>query len=204
MTTTGEPLRKRLDTDSRRSHLIEVGLELFGRNPYDQVSMADIARSAGVSEGLVYHYFSNRRHLFVSVLERVLENLLRATRPSPAAESPRERLFAGLRQHLRFAERYPEAYSMVVQGGNGVDGEVRELCERARWAGLDEIIRSSGISKASPRLRVALRGWSGFQEGAIVEWLKRRDIDRDELVDLLAEALMAAFRLGGERPRGRR
>jgi len=198
--TTTKPVGKRLDIQSRRSHLIAVGLELFGGMPYDQVSMADVARKAGVSEGLVYHYFSNKRDLFIGVLEQVLADLLQATQATAAARSPRERLFAGLREHLSFAERFPEAYSIVLQGGNGVDREVRELCEQARWAGLEEIIRSSGISDPSPRLRVALRGWSGFQEGAIVEWLKRRDLERSELVDMLADALMAALRIGRKDP----
>jgi AcrR family transcriptional regulator len=196
MTTATKRVRRRLDTHSRRSELIETGLELFGRTPYDQVSMAAVARSAGVSEGLVYHYFSNKRDLFICVLERVLDTLLKATRASANARSPRERLLAGLREHLDFAERFPETYSMLLQGGNGVDGQVRELCERARWIGLEEIIRSSGISEPSPRLRIALRGWSGFQEGAIIEWLKRRDLDREDLVEMLADALMSALRLG--------
>lgn len=200
MTTTTKPGGKRLDTETRRSHLIAVGLELFGATPYDQVSMADVARSASVSEGLAYHYFSSKRDLFVSVVNRVLEDLLEATRVRATAQSPRERLDAGLGAHVSFAERFPQAYSMVVQGGSGVDREVRELCEQARWAGLEEIIRSSGIADPSPRLKVALRGWSGFQEGAIIEWLKRRDLEESELVDLLADALMAAVEIGRESP----
>lgn len=200
MTTTTKPAGKRLDTETRRSHLIAVGLELFGAAPYDQVSMADVARSAGVSEGLAYHYFSSKRDLFVSVVKRVLGDLLEATQASATAQSPRARLYAGLGAHVSFAERFPQAYSMVVQGGSGVDREVRELCEQARWAGLEEIIRSSGITDPSPRLMVALRGWSGFQEGAIIEWLTRRDLEQSELVDLLADALMAAFEIGRESP----
>jgi AcrR family transcriptional regulator len=200
MTTTTKPGGKRLDTETRRSHLIAVGLELFGATPYDQVSMADVARSASVSEGLAYHYFSSKRDLFVSVVKRVVEDLLEATRARATAQSPRERLDAGLGAHVSFAERFPHAYSMVVQGGSGVDREVRELCEQARWAGLEEIIRSSGIADPSPRLKVALRGWSGFQEGAIIEWLKRRDLEESELVDLLADALMATVEIGRESP----
>jgi hypothetical protein len=49
-------------------------------------------------------------------------------------------------------------------------------------------------------MRVALRGWSGFQEGAIVEWLKRRDIERGELIEILAVALTDAMRSGNKEP----
>ena len=160
--------------------------------------MAEVARNAGVSEALVYHYFSTKRDLYVGALKQVLEDLLAATRPTASDKAPQERLVEGLEAHVRFAERHPEAYSALLLGGAAVDREVRELCERARWAGLSEIIRSSGVGRPSPRMRVALRGWSGFQEGAIVEWLKRPDVARSELISMLAEALMDALRLGGK------
>jgi hypothetical protein len=49
-------------------------------------------------------------------------------------------------------------------------------------------------------MRIALRGWSGFQEGAIVEWLKRRDIERGELIEMLAEALTDTLRSASNAP----
>jgi AcrR family transcriptional regulator len=182
--------RTRLETDERRAQLVEVGLRLFGTRPYDEVSMDDVAREAGVSHGLVYHYFSDKRRLYIAVLRWVADEMLAATVADPSKPAL-ERLYDGLRAHLAFAERYAPGYTALVSGGNGNDDEVRALCEHARWQGLEEITRSLGIEEPSPSLRVALRGWAGFQEGAIVEWLKRRDLDREELLDLLAQALVS-------------
>jgi AcrR family transcriptional regulator len=188
--------RTRLATDRRRAQLTEVGLRLFGSRPYDDVSMDDVAKEAGVSHGLVYHYFPDKRSLYFAVIRWVAAQMLDAIAPDPT-KSPMERLYDGLRAHLAFAEEYPAGYAALMSGGNGNDEEVRAFCEDARWRGLEEIVRTMGVEQPSPALRVALRGWAGFQEGAMVEWLKRRDLGRDELLDLLASTLGEALRLAG-------
>jgi len=185
-----------LETTKRRQQLVEVGLELFGARPYDEISMDDVAEAAGVSHGLVYHYFSDKRDLYLAALRFVGEQLLAAT----TADLDRpllERLYQGMGAHLAFAEQYAPAYVALMSGGNGSDAEVRALCEEFRWRGLEEITRSLGIERPSPRLRIALRGWAGFQEGAVLEWLKERGLPRDQLLDLLAQALRDALASAG-------
>src|SRR6266545_7440974 len=190
--------RTRLATDRRRAELTEVGLRLFGSRPYDDVSMDDVAKEARVSHGLVYHYFPDKRSLYLAVLQWEAAQMLAAIAPDPT-KSPLERLHEGLRAHLAFAEDYPAGYAALMSGGNGNDEEVRDFCEEARWNGLEEIVRTIGVERPSPALRVALRGWAGFQEGAIIEWLKQRDLNRDELLDLLARTLAEVLKLAGMR-----
>jgi AcrR family transcriptional regulator len=158
--------------------------------------MDDVARHAGVSHGLVYHYFPDKRHLYLAVLRWVAEQMLAAT-TADMSKSPRERLYGGLHAHLDFAERHASGYTALMGGGNGNDEEVRALCEEFRWRGLEEIMRSLNIERPSPTLRIALRGWVGFQEGAIVEWLNNRHLEREDLLDLLAQSLRATLELGG-------
>ncbi len=91
-------------------------------------------------------------------------------------------------------------YATLVMGGNGNDRDVVELLEFARWESLKPILRGLEIDDPKPRLRIALRAWSSLNEGAIVDWLKRRDLHADELVDLMAQALLSAVRLTGIEP----
>jgi len=189
--------RTRLDTDRRRAQLIEVGLREFGSRPYDEISIDDIARAAGVSRGLVYHYFPDKRRIYLAVLRWVAEQMIEANVADPS-KPPLERLYDGLRAHLAFAEEHAAGYTALMSGGSGNDEEVRELCEEFRWRGLEEIMRSLQIEEPSAALRVALRGWIGFQEGAVIEWLAHRDLEREALLDLLAGALGAALKLAEE------
>ncbi|MCS6950141.1 MAG: TetR/AcrR family transcriptional regulator [bacterium] len=53
----------------RRQQLIDAALQQFGQKGYDGASIRSIARAAGVTEALVYHYFRNKEHLFEEVLK---------------------------------------------------------------------------------------------------------------------------------------
>ena len=50
----------RLSPDERRSALLDAGQAVFAARPFEAVSMAELARAAGVSKGLVYHYFDDK------------------------------------------------------------------------------------------------------------------------------------------------
>ncbi|MBP6848431.1 MAG: helix-turn-helix transcriptional regulator, partial [Kofleriaceae bacterium] len=58
--------RIRLDNDARRAQLLELGQKAFAERTYDEVSIDDIARAAGISKGLLYHYFPTKRDLYVA------------------------------------------------------------------------------------------------------------------------------------------
>ena len=51
-----KPPRARLLVDERRAQLLALGLRLFAEHSYDEVSIDELARAAGVSKGLLYHY----------------------------------------------------------------------------------------------------------------------------------------------------
>ena len=46
-----------------RAKLITVALEHFATRPYDEVTVGEIARAAGVAHGLLFHYFDSKRGL---------------------------------------------------------------------------------------------------------------------------------------------
>jgi AcrR family transcriptional regulator len=181
-------LRQRLDTDVRREQLLQVGLDVFGSRPLGEVSMSAVAAEAGVSHGLVFHYFGSKRGYYTAIVRWVTDRLVTATEPDPA-RTPVERLRDGLRAHLEFAERYPVGYAAIVGGGNGADEEVQAICEEARSRAARNLLDAIGIDEPSPKTRIALRGWQGFVEGAIADWIKHRDLDREELIEVMAAAL---------------
>ena len=181
-------MRQRLDTDVRREQLLEVGLEVFGKRPLGDVSMSAVAAEAGVSHGLLFHYFGSKRGYYTAVVRWVTDRLVAATEPDPE-RSPPERLRDGLRAHVDFAESHPVGYAAIVGGGNGADEEIQAICEEARARAARNLLDAIGMETPPPRVRIALRGWQGFVEGAVVEWIKARDMEREELIELMASAL---------------
>ena len=53
----------------RREDILQASLHLFAEKGFHGTSMRDIARSADITEGLIYHYFESKRDLFRAIIE---------------------------------------------------------------------------------------------------------------------------------------
>src|SRR5258706_14546667 len=87
--------RVRLDVDERRAQLVELGLAHFGERAYDDVSIDAIADAAGISKGLLYHYFPTKRAYYAATVKEAAARLVASTDTDDSAP-PLERLHAGL------------------------------------------------------------------------------------------------------------
>src|SRR5438067_826060 len=74
---------RRLDAEARASQLVQVAKALFAKRAYDEVKVEEIAAAAGVSEGLVYHYFATKRELYVAVIRSASEDMAAVIEPDP-------------------------------------------------------------------------------------------------------------------------
>jgi AcrR family transcriptional regulator len=163
-----------------REQLLAVGRRLFGERAFDEISIDDIAAAAGVSKGLLYHYFAGKRGLYVATLKAEAATLLAATEPYP------DELDAGLDAYLDYVETHRPGWLALMRGGVGSDAEVVAIVEGTRQAIVDRLVATVG---RGPVLRTALRGWVGMVEAAATEWLERGEVDRAQLRALLAGAL---------------
>ena len=180
-----------MSADQRREQLLELGLRLFTEQSYDEVSIARIATLAGISKGLLYHYFSDgKRGLYVAVVERAAERLSRAVRVDPALP-PRERALTGLSAYLDFVEAHGSAFSALMHGGLGTDAQVQAIVQRTRQAIIDGIIEAIGLKRPRPAFRVATAAWVGAVEAASLDWIDHRDLSREDLLAILLPGLVA-------------
>lgn len=185
-------MRSRLDMDSRRAQLLDLGLQLFGTRAYDEVSIDDIAAAANVSKGLLYHYFGSKRAFYVAVVTDAARRLLEALEPGRALP-PQTRALVGLDAYLRFVEDRADAYAALVTGGIGADPEIAAILEQTRQELVETILADLGLDAPRPAYRLALRSWIGGVEAACVDWLRRRDLPRAQLLQLLVRTLQGAL-----------
>jgi AcrR family transcriptional regulator len=184
--------RARLTTDARREQLVALGGEMFSERPFDDVSIDDIAAAAGISKGLLYHYFPSKRDFYVAVVRQAADEMQVVTETDPDL-APLARLAAGLDNYLEYVETHARGYATVLRAGIGSDPEVAAIVEDVRAAMAGRILDDLPITGAvPPGVRIAVRGWVGFAEAASLEWLERREVTRDELRDLLIKALTGA------------
>src|SRR4051812_13915895 len=103
MSIADPPTRRRLTPDARRAELLRAGERVFAAHPYEDVSIEDIAESAGVSKNLLYHYYSGKRELYLATIRAASDEMLRRTEPDLSLE-PIPRLRASIDQHLEYVE----------------------------------------------------------------------------------------------------
>jgi AcrR family transcriptional regulator len=192
------PAYRRLDVDERRRRLLAEGAELFSRHAYADLSMAAIAREAGISKALLYHYFPSKQAFFVATLEQQAAELAERLAVDPALP-PAEQLAAALDAFLGWVEEHAEGYGKLLVGA-ATHPEVRELVEAVRSQTAERILAGIAPDPAPPATRAAVRGWLWFMDGVLLDWLEHRDLGRDALRGLLLGTLLGAVTAAGTPP----
>lgn len=178
---TAPSIGARLSAADRRQQLIDVAYRQLLGNPTEPLSPEAVATEAGVSKGLVFHYFPTVSDLQLAVFDVVSTQLhdRLLLRPDLPLD---QRLREGIEAFIEFAEENADLYLFLVRGG-GSDAQLQVALDQSR----DRIARliggAVGLDDPPPALLVALRGLLGLIEEAVLEWLARRTIPRQALVD---------------------
>lgn len=195
----GERARRRLSTEERREQLLTVGARLFSESPYDDVWIERVAEIAGVSRGLLYHYFPTKRDFFAAVVERESERMLRMTAAVPGVPV-REQLGAGLDAYLGYVEAHAPGFRAFHRADAAGDQAVRRVYQRALAAQERQILAALAADpefgpafEGSPQARLAVRGWLAFTTAVCLEWLREGEPGRDQVRELCARALLGAI-----------
>jgi AcrR family transcriptional regulator len=191
-----EPAYTRLQNDERRRRLLELGERLFTEHSYGELSMARIAREAGISKALLYHYFPSKRDYFVATLASGAEEIRRRVEPDPDLP-PAQALMGSLDAYLAWIEEHADGYARLVEGAAS-EPDVREIVDRVRDETAERILE--GLGADTPAASAAVRGWLWFVDGVCHEWVTKGDLDRGQVLGLLLGTLYGALTSAGAAP----
>jgi AcrR family transcriptional regulator len=191
-----EPAYSRLASDERRRRLLELGERLFTEHAYGELSMARIAREAGISKALLYHYFPSKRDYFVATLASGAEEIRERVEPDPDLP-PAEALMGSLDAYLQWIEEHRGGYAKLVEGAAS-EPDVRQIVDGVRDATAERIIAGLGVD--TPAARAAVRGWLWFVDGVCLEWVTKGELDRGQVLGLLLGTLYGALTSAGAAP----
>jgi AcrR family transcriptional regulator len=192
--------RIRMTPDNRREQLLDLGVRLLSTRSLDQLSIEILAEEAGISRGLLYHYFGNKQDFQRAVVRRAADGLIEVTAPVEGG-APLERLARSLEAYVDYVAENYEGYTSLVRGAAGGDETLREIYEEARRAltdrifdtGADQGLTEFGV-KDTPAVRLMVRGWSAMTEEVVLSWVPdNAGIRKDELLTMLAAALPAVL-----------
>jgi AcrR family transcriptional regulator len=184
--------RTRLSPQARRAQLIELGVEMLATRRLDELSVELIASTAGISRGLLFHYFSSKQEFHLEVARAAAGEMLRRTEPDPSLP-PLDALRAALDAFVDYVEENPDNYKSLVRGAASGDAEMRAIFDATRAAFAQRIIAvlsRSGVD-LDPRGQLAVHGYVAYAEECVIHWLDDRHIARAQLLESLTKALPA-------------
>ena len=98
--------------EKRRDEILAAGLNLFIKKGYAATKTVDISRAAGISEGLLFHYFDSKEKLYEELIKIGIsgpQNLL-----SKIEGEPVEFFQAAAKQIFHYIETIPFVAQMFV------------------------------------------------------------------------------------------
>ena len=190
----------RLGRAERREQILDVANSLFAERGYDAVSVEDVASAAGVTRGLVHHYFGGRKDVYVALLERIGTVREEQLRP-PVGRGARARVADTVSRWLDWTEANRTIYlGTVAPGEDIVDPDVRRLVGDLRHRAVALLSTfHADIAQDSPGLRYALECWTGLNRAATRGWL-RDEATREATQEILTSTLEHVLRTFGASP----
>lgn len=189
------PRWTRLGPEARREQIREAARQLFESSGYDAISMSDVAGAAGVTRGLVHHYFHSKRELYLEVVRAVLGQAPTLQRPEPGG-SIEEMVERNANLVLDYLSTNRGMLLAIAPSGDlGRDPEVAALADAAREAAIDQVIVNHfGEVEPPPEARLVIRAFFGLVEAACREWLFRSRATRAQVEALLSRGILALMR----------
>ena len=121
--------RTRMTPEQRRAQLIEIGSALFAERPYEDVWIEEVADLAGVSRGLMYHYFPSKREFFVEIVRTESERNLAITAPDVSLPVL-EQIAAGLDAYIAYTDEHAHGIRAVNRGALLGDARINDILTR--------------------------------------------------------------------------
>jgi AcrR family transcriptional regulator len=132
-------LTRQQQKDQTRERLLEAAAKSFEKHGYNEVSVEQIAESAGYTIGALYAHFDGKADLFMSIVEQRIDRHLGTLRGLRDVVDPRERQEIAGRELRALSKREATIFTLLIDFGSQV---VRDPKIRRRFAKRYEEIRA--------------------------------------------------------------
>jgi AcrR family transcriptional regulator len=190
-----------VDKVQKRQDIALSCVELFTQSGIDELTIAQVAKTAGVGKGTIYEYFENKEDIVFEIAnilmqrhnERKREKLLHAT-------STREKLkiffdFYYTQEDIEHREIYKESISITLRNPNHAMLEFQTRCYERYFAWVEEIVQEGiDAQELLPHAMNLVKGLFAFAKGIYIvksTTTSIRDIQSEinDYIDALFELL---------------
>ncbi len=195
--------RSRLSADDRRRQLVSIGLAKLVDTPICDLSVDEVAAEAGISRGLLFHYFATKRAFYVACVEAAGRRMLRTTAPDTTL-APHEQTAAMVRRYVEQVARRRAFYLSLLHGTGGGDADVVAVYDGIRAAFTARVTDALALPGSADRV---VHAWWAYVEDHALAWsaapVQDRVPDLDALVAHCVGALPLLLGLGWTADGGR-
>lgn len=196
------------DKERRRHDLLEAAKALFADRGFQATTMADVARQAGVSYGVVYWYFESKDDLFHALMAAEEAHLRERISAAVAAEPPGASLRRGLQGAVRATFEYFDddraSANLLFRDSFTLSDDFERHLFGIYGRFIDQL--ESGVRSAQEAggVRPAPSRLVAFSAAAIISQMARRRLTTDDGLSAEdAAAFTVDLLLDGLRPRDR-
>ena len=145
--------------EAKRERIIQACLTEFAAKGYEQASTNEMVKRAGISKGLLFHYFGSKKALYLYLVDHAIEKILASYASYPIEYS--EEIFTRLRQigmvKLKLSLAYPEMTKVLVEAFVASPEDIRQEIQQ-KYAELyaklaPPIFRGLDLSKFRPEVK---------------------------------------------------
>jgi AcrR family transcriptional regulator len=167
--------------------LQQAALDLYGERGFEQTTVAEIARRAGLTERTFFRYFADKPEVLFSGSSALQEDVVRRVADAPATAPPIEAVAAALEATADFFQNirdYSVKRQAVIEANPGL--RERELIKMAALASaIAETLRRRGVTEPAATL-TAEAGIAAFKT-AFQRWIN--EPDQKDFAELIRESI---------------
>ena len=177
---------RRLAPGDRRRQILDTARQLLDVKHLVEITVDEAARLAGVSPGLVFHYFGTQIGFRRALAEEAARELLAQLEPDPSLSHVRQ-LRGALDRFIMWAQEHPRLYAAVTSNGDRDAREVHEMVLGTISGWILGIAAEIGLP-ATPAFTLTVSGWLAFTEKVVLGWLTDPRLTREEVAGLCEKA----------------
>lgn len=183
LNSVSAPVRRRLTADDRRRQLLGIGLAKIIDTPIQDLSMDEIAAEAGISRGLLFHYFPTKTEFYLACIAAAGRRILRNT-AAPEDGTAEERVRTMVTRMIEQIDRRRSFYLTLVHGSGAADPRLTEVYASVRSVSTDRVMAALAVE---PSRRPVVHAWWAYVEDRALTWSAEPVEHRAEaLADLVA------------------
>ena len=167
-----------MSQDERRRQLLGIGLRMLVEKPIQELSIDDVAAEAGISRGLLFHYFPTKTDYHDAVVgaacRRVLRNIAPDTGVDPDAALHQfvARFYAQIERRRAFYLALVFGTGAISLGGEGVESHRMSVARRV----------ADAMGLGEEHLAV-VHAWTAYVEDRALLWTGTAESERAALDD---------------------